>query len=73
MIKDCLPEYFKSILSMILFDALIGNSDRHHINWGIIYELNEDEIYNYFSPLYDNGSSLCAYVNEEDIYKKNKK
>lgn len=69
MIKDCLPEYFKSILSMILFDALIGNSDRHHSNWGIIYELNEDEIYNHFSPLYDNGSSLCAYVNEEDIDK----
>lgn len=69
MIKDCLPEYFKSILSMILFDALIGNSDRHHSNWGIIYELNEDGIYNHFSPLYDNGSSLCAYVNEEDIDK----
>lgn len=70
MIKRCLPEYFSSILQMILFDALIGNSDRHHSNWGIVYELNsKNEIYNFFAPLYDNGSSLCAYVNEEDIDK----
>lgn len=26
-------------------------------------------MYDYFSPLYDNGSSLCAYVNDEDINK----
>lgn len=70
MIKKCIPEkYFNSILQMILFDALIGNSDRHHSNWGIIYELKNNEINDYFSPLYDNGSSLCAYVNDDDIDK----
>lgn len=70
MIINCLPEYKNEILLMIIFDALIGNSDRHHSNWGIIYKLTEDNyIEEEFSPLYDNGSSLCAYVNEEDIDK----
>ena len=56
------------ILTMMIFDALIGNSDRHHSNWGYIYHLDfKNGMYNYFCPLYDNGSSLCSYVNEEDI------
>ena len=58
----------KDILNMIIFDALIGNSDRHHSNWGYIYHFdNERGLYLRFCPLYDNGSSLCAYVNDEDI------
>lgn len=70
MIINCLPEYKNDILLMIIFDALIGNSDRHHSNWGIIYKLTDNNyIEEEFSPLYDNGSSLCAYVNEEDIDK----
>lgn len=70
MIEECLPQYLQSTLLMILFDALIGNSDRHHSNWGIVFALDDKKgMYDYFSPLYDNGSSLCAYVNDEDINK----
>ena len=64
-----------TIAKIILFDALIGNSDRHHSNWGItetkgflkfddgIIPANKMRL----SPLYDNGSSLCSYINENDI------
>ena len=64
-----------TISKIVLFDALIGNSDRHHSNWGItetkgflkfddgISPANEMRL----SPLYDNGSSLCSYINENDI------
>ena len=64
-----------TISKIVLFDALIGNSDRHHSNWGItetkgflkfddgIIPANEMRL----SPLYDNGSSLCSYINENDI------
>lgn len=65
----------KTISKILLFDALIGNSDRHHSNWGITVikaflavEKNEREVnVMTLSPLYDNGSSLCSYINENDI------
>lgn len=66
-----IPEEMKKILQMIIFDCLIGNSDRHHSNWGEISTMTKQEKYFIFrwdiSPLYDNGSSLCAYINERDI------
>ncbi len=55
------------ILEMIVFDFLIGNADRHQSNWAIlesnIRESQEKHI-TQRCPLYDNGSSLCCYVNE---------
>lgn len=50
-------------LHMMVFDYLIGNSDRHQSNWAIIYNGREMR----WSPLYDNSSSLCAYIAEEQI------
>lgn len=43
-----------------LFDALIGNTDRHQDNWGVLYWKNFDDIHlkAKFSPLFDNGTSL---------------
>ena len=52
-----------TISKILLFDALIGNSDRHHSNWGItetkaslyvekgLFPVNVMTL----SPLYDNG------------------
>lgn len=51
--------YYKEVITMLLFDALIGNSDRHPGNF--MYTLKQ------FYPLFDNGSSLCAYVKESEI------
>ena len=64
-----------AISKILLFDALIGNSDRHHSNWGITVTKGFLAIEKYekevnvltLSPLYDNGSSLCSYINENDI------
>ena len=69
MIEKCLTrDGIKHILKMIIFDILIGNSDRHPSNWGIIIHVDTFKgVESNFCPLYDNGSSLCAYVNEEDI------
>lgn len=63
------------LAKILLFDALIGNSDRHHSNWGITEKKGFLSLGNgvipanalYLSPLYDNGSSLCSYINENDI------
>lgn len=55
---------FKEFLKIVFFDDLIGNSDRHHSNWGIITNSNGNK---FLSPLYDNGSSLCSYENENNV------
>lgn len=62
-----------TISKILLFDALIGNSDRHHSNWAIkpkshpVDENNTIKITTEICPLYDNGSSLCAYEDNSDL------
>jgi hypothetical protein len=53
----------RSFFKVLIFDYIIGNSDRHQNNWAIIKENNQIDI----APLYDNGSSLCSLILEEDI------
>ena len=58
---------------VIIFDILIGNSDRHHSNWAIkpkghpVDENNTIKITTEICPLYDNGSSLCSYEDNSDL------
>ena len=65
MIKNVLEplKLFDSFLPILLFDFLIGNTDRHQSNWALIMKKATLRI----SPLYDNSSSLCAYVEESKI------
>jgi len=65
MIKNVLEplSLFESFLPVLIFDFLIGNTDRHQSNWALILENGKLRL----SPLYDNSSSLCAYVKEERI------
>lgn len=67
-----IDEFYK----IVIFDILIGNSDRHHSNWailskGTVYTTPENVLdisFNYdICPLYDNGSSLCAYEDNNDL------
>lgn len=42
-----------------LFDALIGNTDRHQDNWGCMFRRRPDQtLYGSMAPLFDNGTSL---------------
>ena len=52
---------FSKFWDMFVVDALIGNSDRHFDNWGVIDRSNEVA----FAPIYDCGSSLAALISEE--------
>ena len=64
MILNSLSDYdfCREFLKIPVFDFLIGNTDRHQNNWAILQ--NEIER---LCPLYDNGSSLCCYIKENNI------
>lgn len=51
MLKTDVQEWLSD---MALFDALIGNTDRHQENWGFVYRSEQLEM----SAFYDNGTSL---------------
>lgn len=38
-----LENYIKNIIEIIVFDSIIGNSDRHQENWGILSTYEQDE------------------------------
>jgi hypothetical protein len=70
MIEESLAELFipEAMAKMLLFDFLIGNTDRHQSNWAIILEtVKPMPNATRPCPLYDNGSSLCCYANEAQI------
>jgi hypothetical protein len=45
---------------MLTFDALIGNTDRHHENWGLLHQrtLKVPPPNTHLAPAFDNGTSL---------------
>lgn len=65
MIKESIQQIieYKIFLVIPLFDYLIGNTDRHQNNWALIIENEKARL----SPLYDNSSSLCAYMKENEL------
>ena len=48
---------------MFVIDCLIGNSDRHFDNWGVLE--NDGEIS--FAPVYDCGSALSALIDDDKM------
>lgn len=69
-IKAIFPEHQASILqdfiAMIIFDAIVGNNDRHFYNWGVIHDVFYETAPR-FSPIYDTARGLFWNENEENI------
>ena len=72
-IQKCL-EYYDSmgkdfaeqIRSMLVFDALIYNEDRHFGNFGVLRDNHTGEVIAP-APIFDNGLSLFCYAGRDDI------
>jgi len=46
------------IASYLVLDALIGNTDRHHENWGVLMKRKGDDWHGMVAPSFDHASSL---------------
>lgn len=58
---DLTPDWRQWWADALMFDALIGNTDRHQDNWGVIFFRNahgEPAKAGRMAPLFDNGTSL---------------
>lgn len=56
---------FDQFLKILVFDAIIGNTDRHQDNWGFIKDNKSNEIS--LAPAFDNSTSLGSELVEQKI------
>ncbi len=62
-------EIMNNLVRLLLYDALVGNNDRHFYNWGIIRSINQS-FTPYFSPVYDTARGLFWNDHEEKIIRR---
>ncbi len=64
--RDLGDEYYENIRSMLVFDAVIYNEDRHFGNFGLLRDNHSGEILRP-APLFDHGLSLFNYAMPSDL------
>lgn len=60
-----MPSSFGAFVGYLLLDALIGNTDRHHENWGVIVATGGGSRRLTLAPSYDHASSLRRELSDE--------
>lgn len=57
-----------SLVKLIVFDAIVGNNDRHYYNWGFIGNIKKDKSQSpKFAPIYDTARGLLWNKTEESL------
>lgn len=59
----------KDFVRMLAFDAIVGNNDRHHYNWGVIVHALGHRPPR-FSPIYDSARALFWNESERKLYQR---
>ena len=59
-------DYFNAFCDMMIFDALIYNTDRHLNNFGLMVNNKNNQPYA-FAPIFDNGLSLFNFAMADDF------
>ena len=59
-------DFGEQLRSMLIFDALIYNEDRHFGNFGILRDNRSGKIISP-APIFDNGLSLLCYAGNDDL------
>jgi len=64
--KNISKKAYQDVASMLVFDALICNEDRHLGNFGVLVDNYKGEIVG-MAPIFDNGLSLFNYAMDDDF------
>ncbi len=64
--EDLGPAYTKALHDMLVFDAIICNTDRHFGNFGFLVDNITNKIVAP-APLFDHGNSLFNYAGRDDL------
>ena len=63
-----LNDHWPHWVKVLTFDAIIGNTDRHQDNWGILWRSDDGGgLAPRFSPAFDNGTSLLHEIVEDRL------
>lgn len=65
-LKDLGNEYYDAFVDMLIFDALIFNTDRHGGNFGLLID-NKTNNPIALAPIFDNGLSLFNYAMDDEL------
>ena len=57
------PDFEKALRDMLVFDAVVCNTDRHFGNFGLLINSNTNQVSGP-APLFDHGNSLFNYAGE---------
>jgi hypothetical protein len=67
-LKELGNDFFEAFVDMIVFDAVIMNTDRHYGNFGLIIDNKTNKPIS-FAPIFDNGAGLLPYAVDNDEFK----
>jgi hypothetical protein len=63
-------DYWAYWVKIFLFDAIIGNTDRHQDNWGVLWRRNDEmKLVPRYAPAFDNGTALLHEITEVNLSK----
>ena len=65
-LKEKGQDYYDAFVDMLVFDALIYNTDRHYGNFGLLVDNKTNKPIK-FAPLFDHGLSLFNYAGDNDL------
>ena len=64
--KNLGEKYFSKLIDMLVFDAVVCNTDRHFGNFGFLVDNHSNKIVD-VAPIFDNGLSLCSFAMDDDF------
>ena len=63
---NCFEVIMNELVRMIIFDAIVGNNDRHFYNWGVVDSAKKSGNLPTLAPLYDSARGLLLHYSDHN-------